>query len=146
MFSLLRSGNYTLNLSAGSDGDTLLTSPSREKDVQPDNGTNNSETGQTTDASHNPSSSHDQSTTPSSNGIVALSPPSDDPSPSSPTKDQRTLLNSNENCSESNTDSNAANTDNSEAGIKAKANSKDATEQLPDGEVVNEEELQDNFR
>ena len=136
VIGLLRSGNYTLNLSAGSDGDMLLTSPGREKDVQQQD---NGETGHSTGESHNPSTSHDQKTTPSSNGIAGPSSSSD--SSSSP-KGERTVLNSNENCSER-TETNATGSVNSEAG---KTNSEGTIGQLPDGEVTNEEELQDNFR
>ena len=130
-----RSEKYQLNLSAGSDGDLLLTSLSREKDFAQDN----SETELSTNVSHtsaNPSSSHDPLTTPSSNGIATPSSLSG----SSP-KGQRKVLNSNDNCS-TNTDSNASNND-SESGNETKVNSKGTVE---DGEVASEEELQENYR
>ena len=137
MYVLCRTGEYTLNMSAGSDGDLLLTSPNRDKDVQSEN--SNTDVSHTTTTSTNPSSSHDPSTTPSSNGIETADP-SSPPSGSSP-KDERRLLNSNDNCSK-NTDSNAS-TSSSGAGNDVKVNSK-AT--IPDGEIGNEEELQDNYR
>ena len=133
---LCRSGQYQLNFSAGSDGDLLLTSPGRDKDFK-----ENNETELSANVSHtsaNPSSSHDPLTTPSSNGIVATSPPKDSSSP----KGQRKVLNSNDNCS-INTDSNAG-TRNSESGnATTKVNSEGTT---ADGEVAGDEELQENYR
>ena len=123
-------------MSAGSDGDLLLTSPSRDKDFVQDN----SETELSTNVSHtpaNPSSSHDPLTTPSSNGIATPSSLSG----SSP-KGQRRVLNSNDNCS-TNTDSNASTNNDSESGNETKVNSKGTVE---DGEVASEKELQANYR
>lgn len=141
-----RSGKYELNVSAGSDGDLLLTSPNRDKDVQSEN----SKEGLSPDASHttsspsaNPSSSHDPSTTPSSNGIGTAASSSSPPSDSS-AKEKRELLNSNDNNCSKTVDSNPGNSSNSGAGNETvDMNSKG---EIVDGEMGNEEELQDNFR
>ena len=141
---LHRSGKYILNTSTGSDGDLLLNSPGRDKDVSQQE---NCETKHDS-TTHNttPSTSHDPTATPSSNGLEAAATSSDS---ILSLEEQRKVLNSNANNCTKNTDSNATNTTsnsgcNSEAGSgEGKVNSE---ERLPDGEVDSEKELQDNFK
>ena len=146
-----RSGKYTLNMSAGSDGDVLLNSPGRDKDVSQQENNETKHDSTTHNTTTTPSTSHDPTATPSSNGLETAATSSD--STSSPDQQRKVLNNSNENnCTDSNattvaTTSVSSNNSgcNSEAGSGEgrKVNSK---ERLPDGEMDSEKELQDNFK
>ena len=141
-----RSGKYILNTSTGSDSDLLLNSPGRDKDIcQQEN--SETEHDSTTHNINTPSTSHDPTATPSSNGLEASPTTSD--STSSP-EEQRKVLNSNENnCTDSNANTSVAASSNS--GCNSEAGSGEGRkvnneERLPDGEADSEKELQDNFK
>lgn len=147
-----RSGKYTLNTSTGSDGDLLLNSPGRDKDVNQPENSDKSKHDSTAHNTTTPSTSHDPTATPSSNGLeapAATSPSSSDSS-SSP-EEQRKVLNSNENnCTDSVTTTTTAVSGNggcnSEAGSGGEGRKVNSKERLPDGEMDREKELQDNFK
>ena len=146
---MYRSGKYTLNTSTGSDGDLLLNSPGRDKDVgQPEN-SDKSKHDSTMHNTTTPSTSHDPTATPSSNGLEAPAATSVSSSDSSLSpEEQRKVLNSNENnCTDSKVTITTGNSGcNSEAGSSGGGGKVNSEVRLPDGEMDSEKDLQDNFK